>query len=356
MHIIVVMKIEDLNYYLPEELIAQQPSSERTQSRLLVLERAKSALKDRVFANICDYFRAGDCLVLNNTRVLAARFFATRQSGAKLEGLFLEQGDSDLWHVMLKNSRKIKQGEEIRLLDTKKGDYCGAIASVKLDDGTWLLDVKSSLSVEKTLEVIGFAPLPPYIKREQGGDAPEEDRERYQTVFARDAGAVAAPTAGLHFTDELIDKLCGMGVEFAEVTLHVGAGTFKPVTCENVEDHEIHSERYCVSAEAAAKINAVKKRGGRVIAIGTTSIRTLESSCLESGEVVAGSGDTRLFVMPGYRFKVIDGMVTNFHLPKSTLLALVGAFTGMEQIMAAYQHAVEKGYRFFSYGDAMLIL
>ncbi|MGE4286210.1 MAG: tRNA preQ1(34) S-adenosylmethionine ribosyltransferase-isomerase QueA [Phycisphaerae bacterium] len=348
------MKTEQLNYNLPEELIAQTPSEQRSASRLLVLERSSGSLSDESFADIVHYLRHGDCLVLNDTKVLAARFFACRQTGASLEGLFLSQADERGWHIMLRNGRKVKPGETFYLLDHNKERYLDAVACHRCGDGTWIIEPESDKPLEKILEHIGYAPLPPYIARPDGGSDPRRDRERYQTVFAKEAGAVAAPTAGLHFTDELLASIEAAGVRIARVTLHVGAGTFKPVTADNLTEHEIHSERYRVSHDSAALINATKANGGRVIAVGTTSVRTLETAGV-SGRVEAQSGDTRLFIMPGYQYRIVDAMITNFHLPKSTLLALVGAFAGIETMMAAYRHAIERKYRFYSYGDAMFI-
>lgn len=348
------MKIDELDYMLPSELIAQKPSEVRGGSRLLVLNKADGGLADNMFCDIEDMIKPGDCLVVNDTKVLAARFFGRRNSGAALEGLFLNTVDGNRWNVMLRNSRKVKLGERIILFDKDKQDSITAIAVDKCDDGTFIIEVESELDVEGVLDLIGYAPLPPYIKRPDGGDAPEYDKDRYQTVFADKSGAVAAPTAGLHFTDTMLERLKAKGVHYARVTLHVGAGTFKPVTADNVEDHDIHSERYGIDAENAAIINKAKAQGGRIIAAGTTSVRTLETVACE-GDIRAASGDTRLFITPGFEYRAVDAMITNFHLPKSTLLALVGAFAGMDNVMNAYKHAVEQRYRFFSYGDAMFV-
>ena len=348
------MKTDLLNYDLPAELIAQKPAERRSDSRLLVLDRQSGGLEDRRFSDITEYIRAGDCLVLNDTRVLAARFFAQRQTGAKLEGLFIEETDDGLWQVMLKNSRKVKPGEVIWLLGTDRQRLCDVTAVERTDDGQWLVRVEIKGSVEDVLAKTGFPPLPPYIRRDDDLEAAEADMERYQTVYARNAGAIAAPTAGMHFTKELMDELKRSGVKFAYVTLHVGAGTFKPVTAENLQEHPMHSERYRLDEENAEIINRTKESGGRIIAVGTTSVRTLETVA-ENGKVTAGQGATRLFIKPGYEFKTVDAMITNFHLPKSTLIALVGAFAGMETIMKAYRHAIEEKYRFYSYGDSMLI-
>ncbi len=345
------MKTDELNYELPSELIAQEPSEHRSESRLLVLDRSDKSMADKVFSDIIDYLKPGDCLVVNNTKVLPARFYAKKQTGARLEGLFLNTV-ADGWEVMLKNSRKLKPGEDIILLDTSGGEYAKVSASL-LSGGKWKLGI--SASPEEVLSKIGYAPLPPYIKRDAQSQDRENDLERYQTVFATETGAVAAPTAGLHFTRELLEKIKERGILTANVTLHVGAGTFKPVTSENLLEHDIHSERYCVDQANADIINIARKNGGRIIAVGTTSVRTLETIA-ENGRVEASCGDTKLFIMPGYEYKIVDAMITNFHLPKSTLLALVGAFAGMDYIFEAYKHAIENRYRFFSYGDAMLIL
>jgi len=349
------MKTQLLDYDLPEELIAQKPMVRRSDSRLLVLERKTGRLIDSRFAKIGDFLRGGDCLVLNDTMVLAARFFARRVTGGKLEGLFLRQPEKNVWEVMLKGLAKVKAGERIWLKDIKGEDFYCAEVVEKRDEGKCLLRVEAEGSVEEVLEKIGFAPLPPYIKR--GGDLvlSARDRQRYQTVYARNLGAVAAPTAGLHFTKKLLSRLEERGIKLAYITLDVGEGTFKPVTAETLEEHRIHEERFGIDEKNAGIINGVKKNGGRIIAVGTTSVRALETAVKDSA-ISAMSGNTNLFIMPGYRFRMVDGMVTNFHLPRSTLLALVGAFAGLETILAAYRYAIEKRYRFYSYGDAILII
>lgn len=349
------MLTESLNYELPAELIAQKPADKRSASRLLVLGRASGDITDRNFADIRWYIRPGDCLVLNDTKVLAARFFARRKSGAKLEGLFLEEVGDSAWKVMLKNSRKIKVSETIDLIGVDGTPFCEIVAAERCDDGKWVLNIAADGSVEDILAETGFPPLPPYIKRDDNPETATEDLSRYQTVYAKNAGAVAAPTAGMHFTTELMDELKASGVKIAYVTLHVGAGTFKPVTAENLADHPMHSERYSLDAENAAIINECKAAGGRIVAVGTTSVRTLETISA-GGKIKAEQGSTKLFIKPGYEFKAVDVMITNFHLPKSTLIALVGAFAGMELIMEAYRHAIEQRYRFYSYGDSMIIL
>jgi S-adenosylmethionine:tRNA ribosyltransferase-isomerase len=350
------MKTELFNYELPAELIAQKPADVRSDSRLLVQDRASGQLIDSRFSSLTDFLRPGDCLVLNDTKVLPARFFAHRHSGAVLEGLFLAQQDQpDVWQIMLKGARKVRLGESFDLIDREDRHFCCAELLEKQAEGTCLIRVQSSEPPQTILEAIGFPPLPPYIKRDHDPVQAREDRDRYQTVYARRPGAVAAPTAGLHFTEELIGQLKSKGVRFAYVTLHVGAGTFKPVTVENLEDHEIHEEWYQVDQANADIINATRANGGRIIAVGTTATRVLETVAIE-GRITAGQGATRLFIMPGYKFKAVDVLITNFHLPKSTLLALVAAFAGLEPMLAAYRHAVQHRYRFYSYGDAMLIL
>jgi S-adenosylmethionine:tRNA ribosyltransferase-isomerase len=349
------MKTEALDYDLPGELIAQQPAARRSDSRLLVLEHRGNHLTDSRFADIGEFLRAGDCLVLNDTKVLAAKFYARRETGGKLEGLFLRQAEKNVWEVMLKGLGKVKTGEKIRLKDIKGEDFCCAEAAEKKSDGKCLLRVEAKGPAEKVLERIGFAPLPPYIRRGTELHQRIKDRQRYQTVYARRPGAVAAPTAGLHFTKKLMGQLESRGIRFAYITLDVGEGTFKPVTTEILEEHRIHEERFSIDEKNAGVINGARKNGGRIIAVGTTSVRTLESAARGSA-VQAMSGQTGLFIKPGYKFKMVDGMVTNFHLPRSTLLALVAAFAGLETILGAYRYAVEKRYRFYSYGDAMLII
>jgi S-adenosylmethionine:tRNA ribosyltransferase-isomerase len=349
------MKTEELDYCLPEELIAQQPAKNRSQSRLLVLNRPTGQLIDTRFAKIGEFLRKGDCLVLNDTKVLAARFFAKRQTGGSLEGLFLNQQDKGVWEVMLKGLGKVKTGEYIWFKDIKGDDFCRAEIIEKKNDGKCLLKIEAESSAEKMLQKIGFPPLPPYIRRDTNLRQAARDRQRYQTVYARNLGAVAAPTAGLHFTKKLIATLKTRGVEFAYVTLAVGEGTFKPVTAETLEEHQIHEERFSIDEKNAGVLNKTKEKGGRIIAVGTTSVRVLETAGAQ-GQLSAITGSTGLFIRPGYKFRMVDGVVTNFHLPKSTLLALVGAFAGLDTILAAYQYAIEKRYRFYSYGDAMLII
>ena len=349
------VRTEELNYDLPAELIAQQPADERTASRLLVVDRARNKFVDSRFASLGDFLRPGDCLVLNDTKVLPARFFARRQTGAALEGLFLAVVEGGAWEVMLKGARKVSVGERIILTDGSHADFCQAELLEKRPGGVCLLAIGVEGSPEQVLGQIGLPPLPPYIRRDDDLAVAQHDQQRYQTVYARAPGAVAAPTAGLHFTDGLIAQLQAVGVSLAYVTLHVGAGTFKPVTAENLSDHEIHHEWYSVDAANATAIDAARDAGGRIVAVGTTATRVLETVATDSG-VAPGEGMTNLFITPGYRFKAADVMITNFHLPKSTLLALVAAFAGLDRMRAAYRHAVEQRYRFYSYGDAMLIL
>jgi S-adenosylmethionine:tRNA ribosyltransferase-isomerase len=349
------MKTEKLNYELPEELIAQQPLPVRSDSRLLVLYRRSGNIQDSFFSRIGDFLSSGDCLVLNDTKVVPARFFAQRLTGGKLEGLFLGQDSDGLWKVYLKGSRKIKKGEVFYLKAKEGSDDFRVILIDKDTSGQCMLKLGVEDNTEDILEKIGYPPLPPYIKR---GNNPAEatiDRQRYQTVYARQAGAVAAPTAGLHFTQELIRNLKNSGIEFAYLTLHVGAGTFLPVTTEELEDHKIHSERFSIDEKNARMINSTRQKGGRIVAVGTTSTRSLEAAAIDS-QIAAANGVTDIFITPGYKFKIVDALITNFHLPKSSLLALVAAFTGLDNILRAYKYAVEKRYRFYSYGDAMLII
>jgi S-adenosylmethionine:tRNA ribosyltransferase-isomerase len=349
------MKTEELNYNLPSELIAQTPLSVRSDSRLLILNRSRGGVLDSRFGSLGDFLAPGDCLVLNDTKVLPARFFARRAAGGKLEGLFLT-GDADgTWTAYLKGIRKLKAGDEFYLKDRQKADFCKAVLLEKTSQGKCRLQLNTDMEAQAVLDKIGFPPLPPYIKRDDNPAVAAQDERRYQTVYARQSGAVAAPTAGLHFTEMLIGRLKQAGIKFAFITLHVGAGTFKPVKAENLEDHKIQQERFSINRENAAIINAAKNNGGRIIPVGTTSTRVLETVA-DGSQVNAAAGTTELFIMPGYRFKIVDAMITNFHLPKSTLLALAAAFAGLENILAAYNHAIEKRYRFYSYGDAMLII
>jgi len=322
---------------------------------MLVLDRSSSKVLDSRFSKLGDFLLPGDCLVLNDTKVVPARFFARRTTGGWLEGLFLATDSDGIWAAYLKGLRRLKPGDEFYLKDKQKADFCKAILVEKLDQGKCRLQVKTDMDVQAVLEEIGFPPLPPYIKRNDDPQVAARDKQRYQTVYARQSGAVAAPTAGLHFTEPLIEQLKQAGVKFAFITLHVGAGTFKPVTGENLEDHKIHAEWFSIDEENAAIINEAKSKGGRIIPVGTTSTRVLETIAAGS-RAEAAAGTTELFIMPGHEFKLTDAMITNFHLPKSTLLALVAAFAGLENILTAYRHAIGQRYRFYSYGDAMLIV
>lgn len=348
------MKTEQLNYYLPTELIAQWPVDIRSDSRLLVFNRSTSELIDSQFSKIGEFLSPGDCLVLNDTKVLPARFFGRRSTGAKLEGLFLAESQTSKWDVMLKGARKVNTGEVVFLKDNTGEDFCQAKIIDKNNKGKCLLKIESDTNAESILDKIGFAPLPPYIKRGDNLRQAAIDKQRYQTVYAHKVGAIAAPTAGLHFTDELIEQLKTAGICFAFITLHVGLGTFQPITAANIEEHEMHEERFSIDEDNGQIINTTKEKKGRIIAVGTTSVRVLES-VVSNSSVKAAAGTTDLFIKPGYKFKMVDAMLTNFHLPKSTLLALVAAFAGLENTLTAYRHAIEHQYRFYSYGDAMLI-
>ncbi len=343
------MKVSDFDYHLPPELIAKFPAEPRDSARLLVLHRKSGKLEHRIFRDIVEYLREGDVLILNDTKVIPARLFGRLPSGGKIELLLTRQISPNIWEVMAKPARKLKEGREIIFDDELKGVVKGYAGK-----GKRLIEFKlpESKSFMEKLEEIGHIPLPPYIEREER----PEDREKYQTVFAKREGAVAAPTAGLHFTEDLLKKLSDKGIIIRTVTLHVGPGTFKPVKVENVEEHEMDYEVYNVPPETAEEVNKAKSEGRRIVAVGTTVVRTLESAADESGTVKAGEGSTNLFIYPGYRFKVVDVLITNFHLPRSTLIMLVSAFAGREKVLNAYREAVKMGYRFYSYGDAMLIL
>lgn len=349
------MKTDQLEYDLPEELIAQQPAQRRPQSRLLVLHRADGRLEDRHFCDLPAYLQPGDCLVLNDTKVLPARFFCRKQTGARIEGLFLEETPDGRWKVLLKNARNLKPGSRLTFLDRQEREWETLQIQEKLEEGQWLLRPDTQKPPQTVLEHIGSAPLPPYIRRPAFRQEPQEDLARYQTVYARRPGAVAAPTAGLHFDRPLLQQLEQKGIRIACLTLHVGIGTFRPVQTETLEEHIMHSERYEISPQAAQRINAAAEQGRRIIAVGTTCVRTLETVA-ENRRVRPAAGQTALFIQPGYSFKIVDALITNFHLPRSTLLALTAAFAGLETILSAYRRAVQLRYRFYSYGDAMLIL
>ncbi|MBO6109226.1 MAG: tRNA preQ1(34) S-adenosylmethionine ribosyltransferase-isomerase QueA [Eubacterium sp.] len=384
------MKTSDFYYELPEELIAQDPLTDRSSSRLMVLDRRDKKIYHRSFKDIADYLEPGDCLVRNNTRVIPARLIGTKVAdkgvhstpgdstmirttaqaagkngqvyGAHVEVFLLKRVGEDIWETLVRPGRKLRKGavvsfgdhagEADRPADVEaegRAPLTGEIIEV-LPDGNRLVKFTYDGIFEEVLDKLGEVPLPPYIKHTL------DDRERYQTVYARYDGSAAAPTAGLHFTEELFASLKAKGVEVCDVTLHVGLGTFRPVKTDDVKNHHMHSEWYRVSEDQAEKINAAKQRGGRIICVGTTSCRTIESSADDNGKLLAGEGETDIFIYPGYRFKLMDALITNFHLPESTLLMLVSAFSDREFILRAYEEAVRERYRFFSFGDAMLII
>lgn len=340
------MDVKDFYYDLPQELIAQDPLEDRSGSRMLVLGKEDGSIRHEIFRSITHYLHAGDCLVINNTKVIPARLFGEREgTGAAIEILLLRRRENDIWETLVKPGKKAKTGTKIVF---GGGLLTGEVVDV-VEDGNRLIQFTYEGIFEEILDRLGQMPLPPYITHTL------KDKNRYQTVYAKYDGSAAAPTAGLHFTPELLDEIRAMGVKIAEVTLHVGLGTFRPVKAAQVQDHHMHSEYYEVTAEAAACINGTKQSGGRVVAVGTTSCRTLESAAAEDGRLTAKSGWTDIFIYPGYKFKVIDALVTNFHLPESTLVMLVSALAGRDHIMNAYAEAVKERYRFFSFGDAMLI-
>ena len=341
------MKTSDFYFDLPQEQIAQDPLKDRSSSRLLVLDKETGEYEHRVFRDIVDYLHPGDCLVLNNTKVIPARLFGEKEgTGAHIEILLLKRRENDIWETLVKPGRKAKPGTKISF---GGGLLTGEVMDV-VEEGNRLIRFSYEGIFEEILDQLGQMPLPPYITHQL------KDKNRYQTVYAKYDGSAAAPTAGLHFTPELLKQVKEIGVEIAEVTLHVGLGTFRPVKVENVLEHHMHSEFYMIDEEAAEKINRTRENGGRVICVGTTSCRTIESAADENGRLKASSGWTDIFIYPGYRFQVLDCLITNFHLPESTLLMLVSALAGREHILAAYEEAVKQGYRFFSFGDAMLIV
>jgi len=351
--------LKDLNYDLPERLIAQEPSPRREDARLLVVDRRTSQIHDFGVAQLPELLAPGDLLVVNNTKVLPARFLAHRQSGGQVPGLFVREECESEWIVMLRGSRRLSIGDVVTA-EGPDAENVGLELTESLGDGQWRVSVHAAGTAEQVLDRIGRAPLPPYIKRNQEVDARDsEDRQRYQTVYADKAGAVAAPTAGLHMTQDLMTRIRAGGIEVAEVTLHVGLGTFKPIQAESIQDHVMHTETFDLPEATAASVNACKQRDGRVVAVGTTSVRVLESVARHAAdlpEVASSTGATDLFIYPPYRFRIVDALITNFHLPKSTLLALVMAFGGVDLIKRAYRAAVDRRYRFYSYGDAMLII
>ncbi|MCZ8514611.1 tRNA preQ1(34) S-adenosylmethionine ribosyltransferase-isomerase QueA [Paenibacillus filicis] len=344
------MQVDLFDYHLPESLIAQTPLPDRTASRLLTLDKRSGTVRHHQFEQLADYLQAGDVLVLNDTRVIPARLFGVKaDTGAKAEVLLLKQLESDRWEALVRPGKKLKAGAVLHFGEEGQPPLLTATVETEGEMGGRTLRFHYEGIFNEILDRLGHMPLPPYIKEQ----LPE--RERYQTVYARHEGSAAAPTAGLHFTKEYLHKLEQKGIQLAYVTLHVGLGTFRPVSAETVEAHEMHEEYYEVPQETADKINETHRRGGRIIAVGTTSCRTLETAAGEDGTLHAGSGWTGIFIYPGYRFRIVDSLLTNFHLPKSTLLMLISALASREYVLAAYKEAVEKEYRFFSFGDAMFI-
>ena len=340
------MNIKEFYYDLPEELIAQDPLADRSSSRLLTLDKNSGAFSHHVFRDIVDFLNPGDCLVLNNTKVIPARLMGEKEgTGAGIEVLLLKRKEDNVWETLVKPGKKARPGARISF---GNGLLVGEVIDV-VEEGNRLIRFEYEGIFEEILDQLGQMPLPPYITHRL------EDKNRYQTVYAKHDGSAAAPTAGLHFTPELLETIKAKGVKVAEVTLHVGLGTFRPVKVDNILDHHMHSEFYMVEENQAAIINETKKNGGRVICVGTTSCRTIESATGEDGILRAGSGWTEIFIYPGYKFKILDALITNFHLPESTLLMLVSALAGRDNVMAAYEEAVKERYRFFSFGDAMLI-
>ena len=341
------MKTSDFYYDLPEELIAQDPLLDRSSSRLLTLNKITGETEHHVFKDIIDYLNPGDCLVINNTKVIPARLIGERpETGGKIEVLLLKRMENDVWETLVKPGRKMKIGAEVVF---GGGLLRGEVVDI-VAEGNRLVKFHYEGIFEEVLDQLGEMPLPPYITHQL------QDRNRYNTVYAKHEGSAAAPTAGLHFTPELLEKIKEKGIDIAPVTLHVGLGTFRPVKVEDVNDHHMHSEFYQIDQESADKINRAKENGGRVICVGTTSCRTIESAADESGRLSACSGWTEIFIYPGYQFKILDALITNFHLPESTLIMLVSALAGKEHVLAAYEEAVRERYRFFSFGDAMLIV
>ena len=340
------MKLEEFDYNLPEELIAQVPIAKRDESRLMVLHRESKKVEHKTFKDVIDYLRPGDCLVRNNTKVIPARLYGKKETGANVEFVLLNQIEGDIWESIVRPGNKLKPGTKVEFGD---GLLKATILDI-MDGGTRKVEFEYEGIFNEILDEIGLMPLPPYIHESL------KEKDRYQTVYAKYDGSAAAPTAGLHFTPELLKRIEEKGVKIANVTLHVGIGTFRPVKEENIEEHKMHTEHFYIKQEDVEKINETKKAGGRVIAVGTTSCRVLETiASEETGLVEATEGDTGIYIYPGYKFKCIDGLITNFHLPKSTLLMLVSALAGREFVLDAYNEAVKEKYRFFSFGDAMLI-
>ena len=340
------MKVRDFYFELPEELIAQVPIEKRDESRLMVLNKNTGEIEHKKFKNILDYINEGDCLVLNNTRVLPARLFGQKEeTGAKIEFLLLKRKENDTWETLVKPGKRAKIGSRFTF---GNGELKCEVIDIG-EEGSRIIKFEYEGIFEEVLDRLGQMPLPPYITETL------EDRERYQTVYSKEPGSAAAPTAGLHFTEELLEKIKAKGVKVAFVTLHVGLGTFRPVKAETIEEHHMHSEYYEITQETADVINETKKNGGRVIGVGTTSCRTLESASDENGYLCEKNGWTEIFIFPGYKFKVLNALITNFHLPESTLIMLVSALSSREKVMNAYETAVKERYRFFSFGDAMFI-
>lgn len=340
------MNVKDFYFDLPQELIAQDPLEDRSGSRLLVLDKKTGEMEHRIFKDILSYLREGDCLVLNNTKVIPARLYGVKEgTEAHIEILLLKRRENDVWETLVKPGKKAKPGTRIIFGD---GLLIGEVLEV-VEEGNRLIQFRYEGIFEEILDELGQMPLPPYITHQL------KDKNRYQTVYAKYDGSAAAPTAGLHFTPELLEAIRQKGIRIAEVTLHVGLGTFRPVKVENVLEHHMHSEFYMIDEEAAKTINETRQSGGRIICVGTTSCRTIESAAKEDGSLEAKSGWTDIFIYPGYQFKLLDALITNFHLPESTLLMLVSALAGREHILAAYEEAVKERYRFFSFGDAMFI-
>ena len=339
------MTVEDFNYFLPEELIAQTPLKSRPSSRLLVLDKETGEVEHHTFRDVLDYLDTGDCLVLNDTKVLPARLLGTNATGAAIEFLLLSQRAGDIWEIIVRPGRKCTPGKVITFGD---GALRGEILEV-LDNGNRIVKFSYEGIFNEVLDALGEMPLPPYIHEKL------TDRDRYQTVYAKNEGSAAAPTAGLHFDEEFLEKIKEKGIKLAFVTLHVGLGTFRPVKVEKIREHEMHKESYAVSKETAEIINETKKSGKKVVCVGTTSTRVLESIADENGFISPCAGETGIFIYPGYKFRCLDALITNFHLPKSTLIMLVSALAGRENVLNAYNEAVKEKYRFFSFGDAMLI-
>lgn len=341
------MDLKDFDYELPKELIAQDPLPDRSSSRLMALDRRTGAVEHHIFKEIPSFLAPGDCLVINDTKVIPARLMGCREgTGAAIEVLLLKRRENDMWETLVKPGKKAKPGTRISFGD---GMLTGEVIKVA-EEGNRLIRFEYEGIFEEILDRLGQMPLPPYITHKL------KDKNRYQTVYAKHEGSAAAPTAGLHFTPELLKEIEANGTDIARVTLHVGLGTFRPVKVEHIEEHHMHSEHFYIEPEAAEKINRARIAGHRVIAVGTTSLRTLESAALEDGTIEACSGDTDIFIYPGYRFKAVDALITNFHLPESTLIMLVSAFAGRESVLHAYETAVREKYRFFSFGDAMIVM